>query len=290
LVCLLSLYCLASADTVTTPFGPRPRECVLEVPHGATVAPGKGDELVVKVTTEAGEVLVSTYKAPAHCGNDIADIYARRHTRKTLPPVNGIQATNGWLDNAFWESGDFKSFTATYVTPGNPVNNNGGQVLFYFVGLEDINSGPTALNILQPVLTWGNGYHEWYVKSWACCPKNITVSSPPLFGLKEGSQFHGEISRESLSTWLIDSVFDGKHTTLRAQVGDYNYVYSDVTLEVYYVETCQDFATGTATFNDLVLSNSQGNRLSPVWKYSNPTLCGGRIESAGGDSISIVHN
>jgi len=193
----------------------------------------------------------------------------------------------GWYPPAGENS--LRSFTSTYVVPGDPQNVQGNQVLFYFIGMQD-NDSPSAVNILQPVLTWGNGYRQWYIKSWICCPKNITVSSPPIFGLKAGSQFNGNITRESPSTWLVDSEFNGQHTTLNSQVGDYIYNWADVTLEVYTVNDCPDFAKGKAFFNSLVLTDAQGQTLSPVWKdYSGSTTCGGTIGANGADSYYVEH-
>jgi len=287
-IILLALISIAFGPTVLTPFGERPSECVLQLPSGSTIIPN-GNELLIKIpATETTAEILTSYTSPAICGEDIAEIHERKIKRTKAP-----DETNGWLDNVGWYpptgENNLKSFTSTYVVPEDPVNNQGAQVLFYFIGMQD-NDDPKAVNILQPVLTWGNGHKEWYVESWACCPKNITVSSPPLFGLTAGSSLQGIISRESPSTWQIDSAFNGKHTTLNAQVGDYIYNWADVTLEVYGVNTCQDLARGKASFNSLVLEDSQGEKLTPQWKPTPPTLCGGSITSAGPDSYVIQHS
>jgi len=281
---ILSLFALISAKNVITPFGERPSECVLELPSGSTVTPN-GAELLIKIpASETTDEILTSYTAPAICSEDIETIRTRHE--------KGPEVTNGWLDNFGWypPSGEnnLKTFTSTYVVPGDPANNAGGQVLFYFIGMQD-NDAPGAVNIIQPVLTWGNGYNQWYVKSWACCPSNITVSSPPLFGLKAGSSLQGVISRESASTWKIDSIVGGQHTTLNAQVGDYIYNWADVTLEVYSVNTCQDLAKGKMFFNDLAMTDSQGQTLSPKWTATGPTLCGGSIQSASANSAFIQH-
>jgi len=288
---LLLLSVLAYTEIVITPFGPRSSECVLEVPTGSTVTPGEGDQLII--TTPAVDDMPSQtkyYKAPPHCGDDIEAIRQKRILRKE-PQFPA--ATNGWLDYVGWypPSGEnnLRSFTSTYVVPQDPQNAQGGQVLFYFIGMQD-NDNSSAVNILQPVLTWGNGYKRWYLKSWVCCPKNITVSSNPLFGLEAGSQLQGVISRESPSNWLVDSIFNGQHTTLHAQVGDYIYNWADITLEVYYVDNCPDFARGKAEFNELALTDAQGAKISPTWqKYSGATICGGSILPEGTDGYCIQH-
>jgi len=288
-IILLAVISLALADTVLTPFGERPSECVLQLPSGSTVTPN-GKELLIKIpATETTTEILTSYIAPDICSEDMGAIREKQILRAKAPGE-----TNGWLDYVGWypPSGEnnLKSFASTYVVPDDPVNNSGGQVLFYFIGMQD-NDDPKAVNIIQPVLTWGNGYKQWYVESWACCPSNITVSSPPLFGLTAGSSLQGVISRESDSTWKIDSIFNGKHTTLNAQVGDYIYNWADITLEVYYVNTCSDLARGKAYFNSLVLTDSQGQTITPQWQdISGSTLCGGSIQSAGPNSYFIQHS
>jgi len=294
---LLSLFSvLAYTEIVITPFGPRPSECVLEVPSGSYVIPGEGDQLVINIPAIGDQPeQVKYYKAPPHCGDDISAIIEKRAMKRSFrsqPPSN-VSETNGWLDYVGWYppagQNNLVSFTSTYVVPENPGNANGKQVLFYFIGMQD-NDSPNAVNILQPVLTWGNGYNRWYMKSWICCPKNITVSSNPLFGPVAGSQIQGVINRENAADWMIDSVYNGQHTTLNAQVGDYIYNWADITLEVYYIDTCPDFAKGKAYFNALVLKDAQGQTLNPAWqKDSGATLCGGSIAAQSANSYYIQH-
>jgi len=278
---VLSLLSYCSAEEVITPFGRRPAECVLTVPSGSTVSEGP-DANSVKISHPLkGDYF---HEVPPNCGNDIAQIKSRAVSR-----VN--TRYDGWLDNAGWYppqgENNLASFSGSYIVPGNPPS-VGKQVLFYFIGMQD-NDSPNAVNILQPVLTWGNGHQEWYVQSWACCPKNITVNSPPIFGLKPGSQLDGTIVRVSDSTWKVDSVFNGQHTTLNAQVGDYIYNWADVTLEVYGVNTCADFAPGKTYFNNLVLKDKQGQSLAPQWGFTKPTMCGGQIAPNGAGQIFIQH-
>jgi len=117
------------------------------------------------------------------------------------------------------------------------------------------------------------------------------VSSDPIFGLGPNSQLYGVVTRDSPSTWTVDSVFNGQHTTLHTQVGDYLYNYADVTLEVYGVNTCSDLARGTAYFNGIVLGEPNGNVVAPEanWVFTAPTLCGGNVKQESASSFSITH-
>jgi hypothetical protein len=281
---------------VVTPFGYRPASCVLEVEHGSIVTPVPNKANLLKVSHPTkGEYL---HEVPAHCGNDIESIRQRALDRRMALNPKAVkmnssapQQINGWLDYGGWypPSGEnnLQSFTSTYTVPGNPPS-VGNQVLFYFIGMQD-NDVPNAVNIIQPVLTWGNGFQKWYLQSWACCPSNITVHSPPLFGLYPGAQVGASVVRASDSTWKIDSEFNGHHTTLNAQVGDYQYNWADVTLEVYQLDTCNQFAPGKAWFKDLNLKDKQGDKLQPKWTFTGQTACGGSISLSKSSQVYIEH-
>jgi hypothetical protein len=289
----LLLVAFVFSETVITPYGPRPAECVLQVPSDSTVGshPTIPNLLQINHPTKGSWL----HKVPAHCGDDIAAIKARAEAKRNFKPdplSENVTQINGWLDYGGWyppgAEGNLMTFTSTYMVPGNP-GSMSNQVLFYFIGMQD-NDDPGAVNIIQPVLTWGNGYPQWYLASWACCPSNITVHSDYLFGLGPGSTVYGTINRLSASTWSIDSAFNGRHTTLNAQVGDYIYNWADVTLEVYQLDTCPQFATGRATFNALSMKDSMGQTLNPSWQFTGATSCNGRIVQTAPNSIYIAHN
>jgi len=291
LVIIVSWLVVASlAEDVITPFGIRPAECVLELPSGSHVIEGEGHLIIKRPHPTDPKLLIEEkFEVPEICHEDIPQIHSRMVRRE--PQHSDLLNINGWLDYGGWypPSGqsDLQSFTVNQTVPGTPTLSNSDQVLFYFIGMQD--NDADAVNIIQPVLTWGNGYNQWYVKSWACCPNNITTSSAPIFGLNDGDSFQGVISRESASTWKIHSIFNGQHTTLNAQVGDYNYNWADVTLEVYEVTKCTDFAPNPAYFNQLTLTDEQGQTLTPEWTFTGPTSCKGSIVQETPTSIYIQH-
>jgi len=287
------VYVLASPEYVLTPYGYRLKQCVLEVPHGSLVAPNGPGSVSVKIP---GEAITKLVDVPAECDEDIQSIRAAQiQKRRYLERPGNMTAPfplNGWLDYTGWYppagQSHLEKFTSTYTIPNNP-STASPETLFYFIGMQD-NDSPQYLNIIQPVLTWGNGRPSWYVQSWACCPSNITVSSPPVTGLSQGQQMNGVIERVSADVWRIDSEWHGQHTTLLAQVGGMNYNWADVTLEVYNVNSCGQFATGTFTAGALALYDQQGQQLSPSWTYTAPTACSGSIRSVNGNTITISHS
>jgi len=295
--CILLFAALVSCiqdDKVLTPYGYRPRQCVMEVPSGSLVGtdPATGK---LRVESPLGEsTVVKMFDSPPECAEDIQDIYTRMVLKKKMKPTNATAPfpINGWLDYTGWYpptgQSNLQKFTSTYTIPNNPTTST-PQTLFYFIGMQD-NDNSEYLNIIQPVLTWGNGNPSWYVQSWACCPSNITVSSPALTGLQQGQNMNGVISRASADVWTIDSEWMGQHTTLNAQVGDMLYNWADVTLEVYNVNNCQQFANGMFTAAKLALYDNLNQRLTPQWTYTSPTSCSGTIQSAGANTITIKHN
>jgi len=200
---------------------------------------------------------------------------------------------DGWLDNAgaypLGQAGNISHFSGLYTVPGDPASDN-GQVLFYFIGMQDNNFA--AVNIIQPVLTWGNGVKGWNLASWDCCPSNITVHSPTITGFGAGDQIRGTLQRQDSSTWLIDSsiVKSGANTTLTSHVGTYLYDWSDVTLEVYSVATCAEFAKGPMQFTNLQLLGPTNNTLSPSWSLTGATGCSGSIKYDGKAAFNITHS
>jgi len=272
----------------TTPFGVRPRECVLEVESGSHIY--NDHPTGVRVVSAEGVETIHIPDSICHEDNVVEKYIARKK--------GGVEAgafpINGWLDNAGWypPSGqnNLDSFLSTYTTPGDPALTTGSEVLFYFIGMQN-NAYPGAVNILQPVLTWGNGVKGWNVASWDCCPKNITVVSTTLTGFGAGDTIKGTIKRQDSSTWMIDSLVTktGKNTTLYAHVGNYLYDWADVTLEVYNVVACGDFANGPMTFSGLTLKDVQQATLSPAWSLTGTTDCSGHI-TVSGTTATITHS
>ena len=286
---------IEGTEYVITPHGLRLPQCVLEVPHNATVTTAGDKKLSIKVG-EGAEMVEKFYEVPEECHNDVLRVSEKlqakylQRKQQQQQRLNESFPLNGWLDYTGWyppaSQSHLEKFSSTYTTPNNP-RVTSSQVLFYFIGMQD-NDSP-LVNIVQPVLTWGNGVQNWYVKSWICCPNNITVSSPPINGLHPGARMNGYVQRVSADVWRVDSEFNGQHTTLNGQVGAMNYNWADVTLEVYNIAQCGDFASGNFVAGDLALFDQQNQRLNPQWSYTAPSPCGGRIYAQNSQTMIITH-
>jgi len=294
LLVLLAIIAVCHCQTTITPFGERPSQCVVEVPSGSTISETKEGLLqVVFPSPDADGETVKLFAPSPECHADAPYIKEFNMRREPIDISDPEFPINGWLDYGGWYppngQNNLNRFQGTYTIPQNPAEPNGGEVLFYFIGMQD-NDAPNYLNIIQPVLTWGNGLNQWYVQSWACCPANITVASQRLTGLQAGQNMYGIIQRLSASTWEINSIWQNQNTTLYAQVGDFNYNWADVTLEVYRVDNCAEFAGGTAIFSNLALYDVQGTKIQPQWQYTPETACNGNIHSVNANTVVISHS
>jgi len=270
-----------------TPFGLRPSECVMEQPNGATVSEGPKGYLRRTMVVE-GRITEELIPVPETCHKDgYMERLLQRRNKRTSP------VPDGWLDNAGWYppagSNNLSYFYSDYTVPGNPTNGN-GQVLFFFIGMQDNDNA--SVNIIQPVLTWGNGVPGWNVASWVCCPSNVTTHSPTLVGFGAGDHIYGTLQRDNTTTWKVDSEVakTGQHTTLNDQVGALQYNWADVTQEVYSVKTCDQFAVGATIYSKLTLKDQNSNTLSPKWSFTGTTGCNGHITQPDSTTIEIQHN
>lgn len=255
----------------STPYGARPRNCIFKVPSGSIVRDLPGRAFSVQPPhAEAYYVEV-----PKEC-----DEFAAQ-TWEQLPRAGVIP--DGWINNAgayYTAPGDnthLNKFTGKWNVPAAPVSPKKPETLYWFIGLEDRSQG-SLTSILQPVLTWGDetegGVGGWHLWSWACCPKNVSWHSEDINGFKTGDTIYGSIEKVSDSTWVIDSAFQDSgsiwhNTTLKAQVGNFDYNYADVTLEVYNVTGCEQIAQGAVSFRDLKLSLNTGGGWKPATWYTN---------------------
>jgi len=272
-----------------TPWGERPSECVVEVPHASSVV-----QIGDSVGLRDADGNVQIVNVPGVCRDDV--VMRQMQSRNQLQQVNF--STDGWLDNkGYTYNSGFSKFTGSFNVPANPPNPRQPETLYYFFGMENLIGGP--VNILQPVLTWGDesegAVGGWSIWSWACCPSYITFNSKNVGGLQEGMIVDGVIKRENSDTWIVDTSFvdlDGErhNTTLTAEVGSYTYNWADVTLEVYNVTSCDQHSPGKVTFQNLDLYGSNGEKLAPQWSGADRSECGGVVTVEDSRTISIQHS
>jgi len=202
--------------------------------------------------------------------------------------LNGGLPADGWLDNAgYYPPGRVSSFDGFYTVPGSPPT-DGSQVLFYFIGAENFQSG-VGVTILQPVLTWGNGINGWSIASWNCCPSGQQHESSPVVGFGPGSRLYGAIG-EAGADWHVVSKWGSKQTVLTVAAAGRTFDWTDVTLETYRVANCNEFARGPMTFDDMTMHIAGGRAVTPSWTPTGATECSGRLVVRSPSSITIQHS
>jgi hypothetical protein len=187
---------------VITPFGRRLRQCVIEVESGSHIYE-HGDNLRITQEREDGVVLSSwDYLVPSECHTDgFVEFQREKMRQKRNRKSNPVP--DGWLDNAgaypLGQSGNISRFDGVYTVPGDPAADN-GQVLFYFIGMQDNNYA--AVNILQPVLTWGNGIKGWNSLLGIAAPRTSPFNPNPLLVLVLVIKFVGLLFAKTLRLGL----------------------------------------------------------------------------------------
>jgi len=281
LAALFFVAVYAETEMIITPFGLRPAHCHQIVPSGAMIKV-REDRLDAHLLN--GTVL--SFPMKQDCIDFQAKEWIKRAKARQANPHKGFWQ-DGWLDNAgYYPPNEVMTFSGTYTVPNNPAVDS-SQVLFYFIGTENLSQG--QLSILQPVLTWGNGYNGWSMASWNCCPQGQTIESESLDGLNAGDTAFGLIDFSSPTNWTVTSTWKGETVKLSVSAAGRDFNWCDVTLETYTVRNCNEFATGPMTFSNMQITDQTGT-VTPNWQpWSEPTECNGQLTVQSPSTIIIQH-
>jgi len=283
LLCAL-VAAVSSFKLIPTPFGLMPQQCVHTVESGVHIRPAVGKS-GTEVLHKNGTVL-HLPELPECMSWALKMQYERQLARnRTIVSENDQLVGDGWLDNAaFYPPNYASSFSGTYTVPQGP-SSRGYQYLYYFLGLENMNTSP--LTILQPVLTFSGGY--WSVSSWNCCPSGQAHQSNPIYGLSATDTLAGSMTQSGYD-WTISSTYNQQNTYLTVASAGRLFNYVDATLETYYVQSCSQLPSGPMTFSDMKLQVSGGQQVTPAWRATGATMCNGRIDIIDSSTLSISHN
>jgi len=270
--------CALAYEMVITPFGPMPSICVHEAKEGEVVTPVAGG--VELRDAHTGE-LKKFFERLQICDDVAAQIKAE-HIARRNHSSNGLRY-DGWLDNVGYVTpsnvGYFYSmYTVCYANPTSK-----GQILYYFVGTENIDNG--ELSILQPVLSWY--FDQWTFSSWNCCPSGQTWQGSTIYGLSPGATYSGDIT-VSGGTCTVGSYANGQSSILKVSQNNRRFDWVDATLEVYYLNQCSQFAAGAFTYSNYVIRDINGYTITPSWSAPTYTMCGGTM-SVAPSKITITH-
>jgi len=280
---MLFAYMPLSIYGIPTPFGERLAQCVLEVPDGAVLFSTDDGGLGLRHASGVNELI----SVPPECHNDTAALHQARAARRTKVQSDVGSSVGRWVDNTgFTHNAGFGKFTGSYNIPKNP--KRGGQILYYFIGTENLNGGG-EVSILQPVLEYSGG-GSWSLASWACCPSGITPKSKAITGLQTGTMIDGVIERLDSQNWqIVSTVRGGQSTTLKANL-PHTYTWADVTLEVYSISSCDQYPVDKVTFSQLSIQDESMVHLTPQWSGGKATECQGVTTVVDDETITIGHN
>jgi hypothetical protein len=291
-----------SQRVVATPFGLRAEECVLEVPSGCTVR--ETDRGTVSVVSRTGEFEAFEYVPPSFC-HEVDDGLKNINDKRACdePPCTcDALPCNNWINNAgYFPPTDraIGGFSSIYTVPESPKGESmNGQTLFYFIGAENTDGLPrhgengVGRTILQPVLTWApsnwcrNGTETgWCMSSWNCCPANVTVHTPYIFNLKPGEKLLGFFNKtEGEDEYVVSSSRPGDSESaqvLAVSGGNRSFNWADITLEVYSIDACDQFASGDMVFSELEMWDTNYESMiddTTPWLLTSDRPCGGSIQ------------
>jgi hypothetical protein len=251
LLTLSSLAAEASQPTglTLTPFGPKPSQCVHEVPNGSVVS---SNQTSMRVVFPNGTVMI-------------------------FPPCSYVPPSyTGWVENTYYSiptGYSLEHYSSLWQVPGAPTSND-GQTIFLFIGSED----SAQDMIIQPVLQWGQCYsygcaYNWQIDSYYCDSTN-TCSRSPESNVNTGDQINGTINqsynqcdRGNPYDIVATDTSTGAYSDLQTCAYPQTNVY--VTLEMYNLQQCSDYpSSGSTTFGSIKLVDNFGNILSPSWGTS----------------------
>ncbi|SNQ58934.1 hypothetical protein [Candidatus Methanoperedens nitratireducens] len=180
---------------------------------------------------------------------------------ETTATSSKIPTYNNWTESAsYYENGGNNFFAAHWRVPSSPTGPT-GQTIFLFPGLEPESS---PLNILQPVLQWGQGgRNRWELQSYYVIGNQINDTGI-IVNASEGDTVFGVIQQypNGSGHWYVDAydlTSGGSSSISVSSLSNvYPYVYG-AALEVYNVNTCNQFP-GSTDFYNIVVDN-----VTPSW-------------------------
>lgn len=127
--------------------------------------------------------------------------------------------------------------------------------------------------------------------SWNCCPAGEPTTSDSLLQMQAGDTAYGSISVDyDNQVATVVSSYRGQNVTLTVtgELRDFNWL--DVTLEVYTVSTCSDFAGSDMVITNMSAKTQSGAPLIPEWvDATGETACNGKQTNTA-TSWSVHHD
>merc|ERR1712098_168995 len=98
---------------------------------------------------------------------------------------------------------------------------------------------------------------------------------------------YGAMTRLDSQTWQVDTIINGRTSTLKGRVGPYRYNWAVATFEDYGVSQCSQLPTKALCFDTIMLYDSSNNIIHPKWGLSGSTMCNGHVTCSDENTCCI---
>jgi len=264
-ILLFLIVAIYSRETkfVSTPIGLLPSYCVHKVPSGSKIHRERGGNVIV--THDSIKNFKMFFPVQKDC---------KQHHHNQMLKKRNEEQYKGWLAFTSWYyPAGIGSFVGNFSVPVFPQSDP--TVLYLFTGLQNVDwipivdPKPPVFDIIQPVLQYPSdeGY-GWSVKSWYVTLDSNVYASDEIF-VNVGEEVLGIMSNQGPQKWFISGV-NKKGTSTNLTVSDEEGLDSQPwaynTLECYGCNSCQNEPSGACNFNNLVIKDLKGKRITPKWK------------------------
>eukprot|EP01091_Cochliopodium_minus_P020946 TRINITY_DN9343_c0_g1_i1.p1 TRINITY_DN9343_c0_g1~~TRINITY_DN9343_c0_g1_i1.p1 ORF type:complete len:348 (+),score=61.58 TRINITY_DN9343_c0_g1_i1:782-1825(+) len=262
---------LENMNTISTPLGRMPRECVHIVDSGSKIVEEDGHTIVT--SKDGNKRLLNA------CPYDYKSALKQRQMERMGSAKRNAGASpqeyDGWLSYTFFNSTTdytFDTFLGYFSVPKNPVSLP--EFLYIFTGLQ--NYGPTAaagVDIIQPVLQYpadtGAG---WGIKSWYVTDNSGYVVSKEVL-VSAGDNIFGNMTKTATDTWYVGATSSVNGQTSEITVSRNRLLsqpWACNTIECYgCIGGCNYLPTNDCVFSKLSMT-SNGKSIPPNWSILNP--------------------
>jgi len=272
----LAVYALAAGHRSPlglTPVGHLPRECIHHAGQDAEVVTHPDGHFTIHHAD--GRQTKSTEACKTAIGK-----------QQSLP--------NGWTAYTYMSTPKnlaFSSFLGTWNVPAAPATQD-QQTLFTFTGLQNgyTSAPPGGISIIQPVLQYGpseaGGGSYWSIASWYVSDSGAVYST--LQTVSTGDSIFGNMTLLKDGKWAINSVSKntGKSSNINVRVSTPE-LWAFVTLEVYSIQSCNDFPKGAISYSGLSMTHLT-SPITPKWQTESQNDCNERVTVNSPTSVTLT--
>jgi len=283
---VIALAEIFHGDSMLTPFGYLPKECVHMIDSGSTVHETENYKTVISPNGEK--------KFIKPCPYNLAEIIIKQKLKSGIPTQY-----DGWLAYTCFATPDnstFDSFLGYFSVPSNPENTP--EELYIFTGLQNSawtpdNAQPADIDIIQPVLQYpAESGFGWSIRSWyvtfdgAMYSTELTTSS--------GDQIYGNMTKTGQTEWYIGTTSSNSGQTTSLKVNKQRLIsqaFAFNTIECYGCQDCSYLPTDTCQFSKLALIYQNTRPISPSWDprvNTNPICAGTRPKIIDSTTVSFI--